>query len=288
MRDRFRADALLGRAGVRARIGGPGARGGGASPSRREGERRRDDPRRPRDEGRLGRGPARPRAPRRLRAPVRGRPLSRASRPACRQEQVRLHERARRLRDDGNRPGRRAGSSALFGKTEAGEVGAAVACALEGTRPILLEIQSLVAPTDLAMPRRVGDRRRPEAPRDDRRRARPARRRRARCRRRLRERRRRRAHRRARRRPRDRARDCVGREGNGGSRRARRVRRGRPDRTAAPGDPGGAAPSGVREARPDARRRPRRDRRSWQTQRGGAADTCDMRSRRGLDAGQGR
>jgi DNA repair protein RadA/Sms len=46
--------------------------------------------------------------------------------------------------------------SALFGKTEEGEVGAAVACALEGTRPILLEIQSLVAPTDLAMPRRVG------------------------------------------------------------------------------------------------------------------------------------
>ena len=37
-----------------------------------------------------------------------------------------------------------------------GEVGAAVACALEGTRPILLEIQALVAPTDLAMPRRVG------------------------------------------------------------------------------------------------------------------------------------
>jgi DNA repair protein RadA/Sms len=35
-------------------------------------------------------------------------------------------------------------------------VGAAVGCALEGTRPILLEVQSLVAPTDLAMPRRVG------------------------------------------------------------------------------------------------------------------------------------
>jgi DNA repair protein RadA/Sms len=46
--------------------------------------------------------------------------------------------------------------SALFGKTEPGEVGAAVACALEGTRPILLEVQALVAPTDLAMPRRVG------------------------------------------------------------------------------------------------------------------------------------
>jgi DNA repair protein RadA/Sms len=46
--------------------------------------------------------------------------------------------------------------SELFGKTLPGEVGAAVACALEGTRPILLEIQALVAPTDLAMPRRVG------------------------------------------------------------------------------------------------------------------------------------
>src|SRR3989440_1617817 len=44
--------------------------------------------------------------------------------------------------------------SELFGRT-AGEVGAAVACALEGTRPLLLEIQALVSPTDLAMPRRV-------------------------------------------------------------------------------------------------------------------------------------
>jgi DNA repair protein RadA/Sms len=46
--------------------------------------------------------------------------------------------------------------SALFGKTKGGEIGAAVACTLEGTRPLLLEIQALVAPTDLAMPRRVG------------------------------------------------------------------------------------------------------------------------------------
>src|SRR6266540_1302803 len=45
--------------------------------------------------------------------------------------------------------------SELFGRTEPGEIGSAVACALEGTRPILLEIQALVAPTDLAMPRRV-------------------------------------------------------------------------------------------------------------------------------------
>lgn len=45
--------------------------------------------------------------------------------------------------------------SALFGRSEPGEVGAAVACALEGTRPILLEIQSLVSRSDLALPRRV-------------------------------------------------------------------------------------------------------------------------------------
>src|SRR3954453_10577170 len=45
--------------------------------------------------------------------------------------------------------------SALFGKTEPGEIGAAVACTLEGSRPLLLEIQALVSRTDLAMPRRV-------------------------------------------------------------------------------------------------------------------------------------
>jgi DNA repair protein RadA/Sms len=45
--------------------------------------------------------------------------------------------------------------SEIFGRRTGLEIGAAVACALEGTRPILLEIQALVAPTDLAMPRRV-------------------------------------------------------------------------------------------------------------------------------------
>ena len=42
--------------------------------------------------------------------------------------------------------------SELFGRAAGSEVGSAVACALEGTRPILLEIQALVAPSDLAMP----------------------------------------------------------------------------------------------------------------------------------------
>jgi DNA repair protein RadA/Sms len=47
-------------------------------------------------------------------------------------------------------------ASALFGRSEPGEVGAAVACTLEGSRPILLEIQALVIRSELAMPRRVG------------------------------------------------------------------------------------------------------------------------------------
>ena len=46
--------------------------------------------------------------------------------------------------------------SELFGSTHPGEIGAAVGCVLEGTRPLLLEIQALVSPTDLAIPRRVG------------------------------------------------------------------------------------------------------------------------------------
>ncbi len=45
--------------------------------------------------------------------------------------------------------------SELFGSTHAGEIGAAVGCVLEGSRPLLLEIQALVAQTELAMPRRV-------------------------------------------------------------------------------------------------------------------------------------
>ena len=45
--------------------------------------------------------------------------------------------------------------SALFGRVDEDQPGSAVVCALEGTRPLLLEIQALVSPSDLAMPRRV-------------------------------------------------------------------------------------------------------------------------------------
>jgi DNA repair protein RadA/Sms len=46
--------------------------------------------------------------------------------------------------------------SAVFGRVDEDQPGSAVVCTVEGTRPLLLEIQALVSPTDLAMPRRVG------------------------------------------------------------------------------------------------------------------------------------
>jgi DNA repair protein RadA/Sms len=46
--------------------------------------------------------------------------------------------------------------SELFGHVDEDQPGSAVVCALEGTRPLLLEVQALVSPSDLAMPRRVG------------------------------------------------------------------------------------------------------------------------------------
>ena len=149
--------------------------------------------------------------------------------------------------------------SELFGKTLPGEVGAAVACALEGTRPILLEIQALVAPTDLAMPRRVGTGVDPKrlamivavlsrhagGP--------------ARHRRRLRQRRRRPPHRRARCRPGDRDGNRVGAAECAGARGDRRLRRDRAHRPAADGRPVGAPTRGVRQARHPRGRRPRGD-----------------------------
>ena len=196
-------------------------------------------------------GPARARAPGRLRAPVRGRPLPRAPRAAGDEEPLRLDERARHLRDDRRRPRRRARPVGALRPHRAGRGRAPRSRApLEGTRPLLLEIQSLVSPTDLAMPRRVGDRRRSEAARDDRRRARPPRgptARRCRC---VRQRRRGCPDRRARRRPRDRARDRLGGPRRASPRGARRIRRDRPHRPAAAGNTGRPTRRGVPQARP--------------------------------------
>jgi DNA repair protein RadA/Sms len=46
--------------------------------------------------------------------------------------------------------------SSIFGRVDEDQPGSAVVCTIEGTRPLMLEIQALVSPTDLAMPRRVG------------------------------------------------------------------------------------------------------------------------------------
>jgi DNA repair protein RadA/Sms len=45
--------------------------------------------------------------------------------------------------------------SALLGRGDLGGPGSVVACAVEGTRPLLLEVQALVAPSELPMPRRL-------------------------------------------------------------------------------------------------------------------------------------
>jgi DNA repair protein RadA/Sms len=45
--------------------------------------------------------------------------------------------------------------SLVFGRPEDEQPGSGLACALEGTRPLVLEVQALVSRTDLAMPRRV-------------------------------------------------------------------------------------------------------------------------------------
>jgi DNA repair protein RadA/Sms len=142
--------------------------------------------------------------------------------------------------------------SALFGKTEDGEIGAAVACALEGTRPILLEIQSLVAPSDLAMPRRVGTGVDPK--------------------------RRRRSHRRARRRPRDRAGDRLRGQGSPRPQRSCGLRRDRPHGPPSGRNAGRSTPRGVHEARNPNRAGPGRYPGPWQDQhrRAGNASKRDQ------------
>ena len=125
--------------------------------------------------------------------------------------------------------------SAALAEPEPAGPGSVLLPAIEGTRPIVLEMQALVAPSDLAMPRRQATGLRPQPALDDRRRARPPRRR---CAGRvghLRERRRRRARRRARRRPGGRARDRLVGARPGGPAPARLLRRARPHRAGAAG-----------------------------------------------------
>ena len=124
-----------------------------------------DAARRPRHQGRRARRPARARAHRRHRALVRGRPPPRAAAAARAQAPVRPHARARAVRD-----GRSAASPTSPTRRRSSSPTGARACparwstaVLEGARPLLVEVQALVAPTPAPVPRRSapGPRREP-------------------------------------------------------------------------------------------------------------------------------
>ena len=72
------------------------------------------------------------------------------------EEPLRPHRRDRRLRDDRRGPGgSRQSLGAVPGRPRRGAPGTAVFAGIEGTRPLLVEIQALVAPTRLGTPRRA-------------------------------------------------------------------------------------------------------------------------------------
>ncbi len=78
--------------------------------------------------------------------------------------------------------------SARFVEEATGAQGSVVLASMEGTRPVLVEVQALVSPSELEVPRRVGQRHRSQPAQHDPRRACPSRPARARQRRRLRQR----------------------------------------------------------------------------------------------------
>ena len=103
-------------------------------------------------------GPARARAPRRLRAAVRGRARAHLPHAARAEEPLRLDQRGGRLRDARATGWRRSPTRrrASWPRPRA-RPGSVVLAAMEGTRPLLVEVQALVAPTELVPPRRVAN-----------------------------------------------------------------------------------------------------------------------------------
>ena len=142
----------------------PGPRVDAAPDGPGEGRRDRGHPRRPRDQGRLDRRPEDARAPRRRGREPRGRALRRAA-PACARRRTAS---ARPTRSASSRwprpacsrsPTRRARSSPI---TAAPRPGSVVAPTLEGSRPLLVEVQALVSPTGYGTPSRKASGARPE------------------------------------------------------------------------------------------------------------------------------
>ena len=148
------AAELTGAAG----LGRPGARGRRPDHAARQGARDRRPARRPRHQGGRAGRPARARAPGRLRAAVRGRARAHLPHAAGAEEPLRLDQRRRRLRDAlragwSRSPTRRRASSARRRSAP----GSAVLAAMEGSRPLLVEVQALVSPSELVPPRRVAN-----------------------------------------------------------------------------------------------------------------------------------
>ena len=137
-----------------------------------------DRARRSRDEGRHARRAAARSSTSSTRcSTLEGERYARAAPAARDQEPLRLDRRGRRLRD-GARPGLRevADPAALVPRRAEPPARRAlvVAASLEGSRPLLVEVQALVAPAGYGTPRRTAMRRRPEPARAADRRARPA------------------------------------------------------------------------------------------------------------------
>ena len=102
-------------------------------------------------------GPEVARAHRRHRPLLRGREAAAPPHRARGEEPLRRGLRAGRLRDDGRRAaGRCANPSALFlSERLEGSPGSAVVATIEGSRPMLVEVQALVSPTSFGNPRRM-------------------------------------------------------------------------------------------------------------------------------------
>ena len=92
----------------------------------------------------------------RRRADARRRALLRTATAAREQEPLRFDGRGRRVRDGGRRPARGCRPGRAFIESESlGAPGVAVAATLEGSRPLLVEVQALVAPQVHGSPRRT-------------------------------------------------------------------------------------------------------------------------------------
>ena len=103
-------------------------------------------------------GPARARAPRRLRAQLRGRARAHLPHAARAQEPLRLDQRGRASSRCATRAWSRSRTPRARFVAEATRApGSVVLCAMEGSRPLLVEVQALVAPTELVPPRRMAN-----------------------------------------------------------------------------------------------------------------------------------